>query len=48
MPFISQEMLHRAQQVRAKPAPLAIRRGKSARFDNPGKKGLRKVLGVVC
>ncbi|MHC4097158.1 MAG: hypothetical protein ACYSU3_14030 [Planctomycetota bacterium] len=39
-------MLHRAQQVRAKPAPLAIRRGKSTRFDDSCKKGLRKVLGV--
>ena len=40
-------MLHRAEQVRAKPAPLGVRGGKSARLDDPGEKRLRQVLGVA-
>ena len=47
MPFIGEKMLHRTKQIRAKPALLAIRGGEATRFDDPGKKGLRKILRIV-
>ena len=47
VPFIGQEVLHRAQQVRAKPASLGVRGRESARLDDSGEERLRQVLGIV-
>ncbi len=44
MPFIGKKVLHRAEQVRAKPAPPRVRGGKSVGLNDPREKRLRQVL----
>ena len=46
MPFIRQEMLHRAEQVGSEPPPFAVRGGEPGRLDEPGEEGLCEILRV--